>query len=99
MKLTNFDKIYSFERFNLMTNTNQQLIIQEMQNLSDYQQQEVINFIQFLQYKSKNQQLLPEENLTEISAYDLAKDLAGSVDFGPGDLATNKEYLKQMGKK
>ncbi|KAF0176409.1 MAG: hypothetical protein FD161_3089 [Limisphaerales bacterium] len=32
------------------------------------------------------------------SFYDLTKDLCGSVTGGPGDLATNKSHLKDLGK-
>ena len=32
------------------------------------------------------------------SAWDLSKDLCGSLDSGRGDLSTNKEYLKRMGR-
>ena len=32
------------------------------------------------------------------SLYDLTKDLCGSVSGGPGDLATNKSHLKDLGK-
>jgi hypothetical protein len=32
------------------------------------------------------------------SCYDLTKDLCGSLNGGPGDLATNKRHLKDLGK-
>ncbi len=31
------------------------------------------------------------------SVYDLAPDLFGKHDFGPGDLSTNKKYLEGLG--
>jgi hypothetical protein len=34
-----------------------------------------------------------------ISAYEVAKEFAGCVDFGRGDLSTNKNHLKGFGKK
>ena len=81
-------------------NNNQELIIEEIKNLSNYQQQEVINFIQFLQYKTKNQEVKQQESLSKLSAYDIAKDLAGAVDFGPGDLAKGKgQRAKGKGRK
>jgi len=39
------------------------------------------------------------EEKQPISAYEAAQEFAGCVDFDPSDLATNKEYLKGMGKK
>jgi len=32
-----------------------------------------------------------------LSAYDLSKDLCGSLDGGPGDLSTNPKYLEDLG--
>jgi hypothetical protein len=34
---------------------------------------------------------------TRLSAYDLSKDLCGSLDGGPGDLSTNPKYLEDLG--
>lgn len=33
----------------------------------------------------------------KLSAYDLSKDLCGSLQGGPGDLSTNPKYLKELG--
>ena len=33
-----------------------------------------------------------------VSAYDLAKDLIGSIE-GPGDLSTNPKYLEDLGQR
>jgi hypothetical protein len=74
---------------------NSQLMINEFQNLSAAQQQEVIDFMQFLQYKAA------QKNVSEkrpISAYEAAKQWAGCVDSGLGDLSTNKDYLEGFGK-
>jgi hypothetical protein len=43
-------------------------------------------------------QELQEEKKEQISFYEATKEIAGSLDWGPGDLATNKTYLEQMGK-
>jgi hypothetical protein len=34
----------------------------------------------------------------EVSAYDLAKEWAGSVESKIGDLSTNKKYLQRFGR-
>ncbi len=73
-------------------------ILAKLDNLTPEQQDEVLDFIDFLQFKTKKQEL-QELDKEAISAYEAARDFAGCVDFGPGDLATNKEYLKRMGKK
>ena len=39
----------------------------------------------------------PKVTATEISCYDLARDLAGSFD-GPRDLSTNKKHMKGFGR-
>jgi hypothetical protein len=44
--------------------------------------------------ESKN----PKSPEKEVSAYDLAKEWAGSVESGIGDLSTNKKYLQGFGK-
>lgn len=72
----------------------EQLMIDEFQKLSTNQQQEVIDFIQFLQYKSQKK----AEETRPISAYEAAQQWAGCVDSGLGDLSTNKAYLEGFGK-
>ncbi|MBN3939641.1 DUF2281 domain-containing protein [Nostoc sp. NMS9] len=76
----------------------QQMIIDELKKLSPEKQQEVLNFIEFLQYKEKQKQdIQHQEEKEPISAYEAAKEFAGCVDGGPGDLATNKKYLEGYG--
>ena len=76
----------------------QQMIIDEFKKLSPEKQQEVLNFIEFLQFKEKQKQdVHHKEEKEPISAYEAAKEFAGCVDGGPGDLATNKKYLEGYG--
>ncbi len=74
----------------------EQTILAQIKGLTEQQQQELLNFIEFLQFKAQKQDLQEEEK-EEISAYEAAKEFAGCVDGGPGDLSTNKKYLKGMG--
>ena len=70
----------------------QQTILESLKKLTPQQQQEVLDFIEFLQ--SKNQKIetsIPEEK--PISAYEAAKQWVGCVDSGIGDLSYNKKYL------
>ncbi|MBG1271499.1 DUF2281 domain-containing protein [Nostoc sp. WHI] len=76
----------------------EQIIIDEFRKLSPEKQQQVIDFIQFLQYKEmQKQDVQHKEEKESISAYEAAKEFAGCVDGGPGDLATNKKYLEGFG--
>ncbi|MEO8893835.1 MAG: DUF2281 domain-containing protein [Coleofasciculaceae cyanobacterium] len=73
-------------------------ISDRIRSLTPQQQQEVLNFIEFLQFKARKREL-EEEKKEPISAYEAAKEFAGCVDGGPGDLSTNKKYLEGMGRK
>ena len=74
-----------------MTNASEKL-----QTLTPQQQQSVIDFIEFLQFKAQKTEITEEE---PISAYESAKDLVGCVESGIGDLSYNKKYLKSPAKK
>jgi len=76
-----------------------EVILDNLETLTLEQQDTVLDFIEFLRYKAQKQEEQQVEEKQPISAYEAAKEFAGCVDFGPGDLATNKEYLKGMGKK
>ncbi|MDZ8226035.1 MULTISPECIES: DUF2281 domain-containing protein [unclassified Nostoc] len=78
----------------------QQMIIDELKKLSPDKQQEVLNFIEFLQFKDmqKQETLKDKEEEKEVSFLEAAKEFIGCVDGGPGDLATNKKYLEGFGR-
>jgi hypothetical protein len=50
-----------------------------------------------LHFKAQKQDVQNQEEKEPISAYEAAKEFAGCVDGGPGDLATNKKYLEGFG--
>lgn len=75
----------------------EQTILDRIRSLSLQQQQEVLDFIEFLQFKARKSEI-EEEKKEPISAYEAAKEFAGCVDGGPGDLSTNKKYLEGMGR-
>ena len=77
--------------------THSQIILDKLQTLSTEQQQEVIDFIEFLQFKAQKTEISEEEK--PISFYEATKEYIGCVDGGPGDLATNKDYLRGIGSK
>ncbi|WGV23381.1 hypothetical protein [Halotia branconii] len=72
----------------------EQIIAQKVLTLSKEQQQQVLDFVEFLQLKSSTVKFR-YHNGTPMSALEAAGDLVGCVDSGPGDLSTNKEYLKR----
>jgi hypothetical protein len=76
----------------------EQLVIQKLQTLSPEKQQEVLDFVEFLQSKS-----LPDESSNQLlseresaSFLTLAQKWVGCVD-APSDLSTNKKYLDGYG--
>ena len=72
---------------------NENILLEKFRNLTESQQQTILDFVEFM--VSKNPKL--QEN-KEISAYDLAKEYAGLVESNIGDLSTNKKYLQGFGK-
>ena len=59
--------------------THSQTILEKLNALTPQQQQEVIDFIEFLQFKAQKTEITEEE---PISAYESAKDLVGCVVCG-----------------
>lgn len=72
----------------------QQQVMEALQTLSSTEQQEVLDFAEFL--KSKRQASLPEPE-RQMSALELAGDLVGCLEGGPPDLSTNPKYMEGFG--
>ena len=68
-------------------------LLEKFRNLTIEQQQTILDFVEFMHSKKTKSQ-----DNQEVSAYDLAKEWAGSVESGIGDLSTNKRYLQGFGK-
>ncbi len=84
------------------TITHQQEIIEQIQNLTPEQQDKVLEFIEFLQYKirkSETKSIVVEQPEKPMSFAEAAKEFIGCVEGGPGDLSSNKDYLRRIGKK
>jgi hypothetical protein len=73
-----------------------QTATEKMRSLPPEKQQEVLNFIEFLQ-SQLGQNHTNIEQIEPISFLSAAQQFAGCVDGGPGDLATNKQYLEGLG--
>ncbi|MDZ7956128.1 DUF2281 domain-containing protein [Nostoc sp. DedQUE09] len=73
-----------------------QTATEKMRSLPPEKQQEVLDFIEFLQSQlaQKNTNI---EQIEPISFLEASQKFAGCVDGVPGDLATNKQYLEGLG--
>jgi hypothetical protein len=70
--------------------------IAKLKMLPFEKQQEVLDFIEFLQAKVNQQGGVRSNQQPGISALESAGELIGCVE-GPEDLSTNPEYLKGFG--
>jgi hypothetical protein len=68
-------------------------IAHKIKSLSSEQQQQVLNFVEFLLEKYPQPKFKHPDSRT-MSALEAAGDLVGCLDGGLGDLATNKKYLQ-----
>ncbi|MGI9175333.1 MAG: hypothetical protein ACR2GR_08460 [Rhodothermales bacterium] len=50
-----------------------------------------------IEQQAATEEAAPEDEQPFVSAYDLAKDLLGSIDSGTPDLATNKKHMEGFG--
>ena len=69
----------------------EEAVLEKLRGLSLERQREVLDFVEFLE--GKTQRRMREG----VSALDLAGGLVGSVEGGPGDLATNPKHLNDYG--
>ncbi|MFN6487462.1 MULTISPECIES: DUF2281 domain-containing protein [unclassified Nostoc] len=73
----------------------QQMIIDELKKLSPEKQQEVLNFIEFLQFKDmQKQDIQHQEEKEPISAYEAAKEFAGCVGGDPDHREKQVSFLE-----
>lgn len=74
-----------------------QIIAQKVKTLATEQQQQVLDFVDFLHSRtSKTESFHQKED--ELSFLDATKEFAGCLDGEPSDLSTNKKYLEDLGK-
>lgn len=74
----------------------EQAVLENLKTLPLEKQQEVLDFVEFLQSKEhKRDKERPQGE--SVSFLEAARELAGCVDGGPGDLATNQKYLEKLG--
>ncbi len=74
--------------------THSQTILEKLQTLTPQQQQLVIDFIEFLQFKAQKTEISSSEE-EQISADESAGNLVGCLDSGKGDLSLKKKEFKK----
>ncbi|NMG11350.1 DUF2281 domain-containing protein [Brasilonema sp. UFV-L1] len=72
----------------------QQQVIETLQTLSPAEQQEVLDFAEFL--KSKRQRL-PSTNIEPVQSFLETAQAYIGAGSGPGDLSTNPKYMEGYG--
>ncbi len=76
------------------TTINEKLILDKLKNLKPKQQQQVINFIDFLQ-SQKTPAGTNTEQEKAISVLESASDLVGCINSGQGNLSLKKQEFKR----
>ncbi|WP_019499342.1 DUF2281 domain-containing protein [Pseudanabaena sp. PCC 6802] len=77
----------------------EQLIMKQVRTLSVETQQEVLDFVEFLQAKRQQNQVTTQMESSLSMSQALIEKYAGCLDGGPSDLSSNKKYLEELGKK
>ncbi|MGC9524902.1 MAG: DUF2281 domain-containing protein [Limnospira sp.] len=71
-------------------------IVEKVENLPPEKQQEVLNFVEFLQLRVDSEAAPTQEDETAESVLTKAGQFIGCVE-GPADLSTQKKYLEGYG--
>ncbi|MGL5927158.1 DUF2281 domain-containing protein [Chroococcidiopsis sp.] len=74
----------------------EQIVLEKLKTLPIDKQQEVLDFVEFLQSKTPVKQSDSQEDKPVLSALALAQKWVGCVE-GPEDLSTNKKYMEGFG--
>jgi hypothetical protein len=74
----------------------EQTVIEKLKTLPIDKQQEVLDFVEFLQSKNHAQESKSQEEKPVVSALSLAQKWVGCLE-GPEDLSTNKKYMEGFG--
>ena len=73
----------------------EQAVLEKLRTLPTDRQQQVLDFVEFLQIKVGGQKANPPE-MPEVSFLEAAHEFIGCVE-GPGDLSTNPAYMEGYG--
>lgn len=75
------------------TISKEDILLEKLRTLTTPQQEQILDFIEFLQSKNEKKIESKTEEKPQMSAGEAAKQWAGCLDGGPGDLSYNKKYL------
>ena len=75
----------------------QQRVLEALQSLSPLEQQEVLDFAEFLSSKRSHTASNEQLDTTAVSFLEAASKYVGCLKGGPPDLSTNKEYMEGFG--
>ena len=76
--------------------TVQEIIVEKLSTLPLEKQQEVLDFVEFLQAQMQKRELRVPKWQPGVSALTAAQEFVGCVE-GPEDLSTNKKYMEGFG--
>jgi hypothetical protein len=71
-------------------------VAEKLEGFPIEQQQEVLNFVEFLETKLRGQ-TNAERDQPRISFQESIRKYSGCLDGGPADLSTNKAYMEGFG--
>jgi Protein of unknown function (DUF2281) len=74
----------------------EQMVLDKLKTLSIEKQQEVLDFVEFLQSRTPAKESDNQGEKPVLSALALAQKWVGCVE-GPEDLSTNKKYMEGFG--
>lgn len=74
----------------------EQTVLEKLKTLPAEKQQEVLDFVEFLQSKTHHKDSNTQDDKPVVSILTLAQKYIGCVE-GPGDLSTNKKYMEGYG--
>ena len=75
----------------------QQRVLEVLQNLSSLEQQEVLDFAEFLGSKRSNEASTKQANTTAVSFLKAASKYIGCLEGGSPDLSTNQACMEGFG--
>jgi hypothetical protein len=75
----------------------EQTVVEKLKTLPPEKQQEVLDFVEFLQSRTDRKESNSQEVESVVSALTLAQKWAGCLEGGPPDLSTNKNYMDGYG--
>jgi Protein of unknown function (DUF2281) len=75
----------------------QQRVLEALQHLSPLEQQEVLDFAEFLESKRERTANNEQTAATAVSFLDAARKYIGCLEGGPADLSTNKMHMEGFG--